>query len=54
MEGIVCRRVFRTYYNGHMDKTKEEGGSRGWRWVWLGWGRKRTEGSRELIVWEKV
>ena len=34
------RRVFRNYYyKEHMDKTKGEGGSRGGRWVWLGWGR---------------
>ena len=32
------RGVFRNYYKGHMDKTKEEGGSKGGRWVWLGWG----------------
>ena len=32
------RRVFRNYYNGHIEKTKGEGGSRGGRWVWLGWG----------------
>ena len=29
---------FRNYYKGHMDKTKGEGGSRGGREVWLGWG----------------
>ena len=34
----VGRRVFRNYYKGHRDKTKGEGGSRGERWVWLGWG----------------
>ena len=32
------RGVFRNYYKGHMDKTKGEGGGRGGRWVWLGWG----------------
>ena len=31
-------RVFRNYYKGHMDTTKGEGGSKGGRWVWLGWG----------------
>ena len=31
-------RVFRNYYKGHVDKTKGEGGSKGERWVWLGWG----------------
>ena len=30
--------VSRNYYKGHMDKTKGEGGGRGGRWVWLGWG----------------
>ena len=33
------RRAFRNYYKGHMDKIKGEGGSRGWRWVLLRWGR---------------
>ena len=33
------RGVFRNYYKVHMDKTKEEDGSRGGRWVWLGWYR---------------
>ena len=37
-EGTVERRVFRNYYKGHMVKTQGEGGSRGGRWVWLGWG----------------
>ena len=32
------RRVFRNYYKGHMDKTEGDGGSKGGRWVWLGWG----------------
>ena len=32
------RRVFRNYYKGHMNKTKREGGSKGGRGVWLGWG----------------
>ena len=32
-------RVFRNNYKGHMDKTKEGVcGSKGGRWVWLGWG----------------
>ena len=30
-------RVFRNYYKRHIDKTKGEDGSRGGRWVWLGW-----------------
>ena len=37
-EGIMGGRVFRNYYEGHMDKTKGEGGSKGGRWVWLGSG----------------
>ena len=32
------RRVFWNYYKGHMDKTKGEDGSKGGKWVWLGWG----------------
>ena len=32
-------RVFRNHYKGPMDKTKGEGGSKGGRWVWLGWQR---------------
>ena len=32
------RRVFRNYYKGYMDKTKGEGGSKGGKWVCLGWG----------------
>ena len=35
-EGAMRGRVFRNYYKGHMEKTKEEGGSRGGR-DWLGW-----------------
>ena len=31
-------RVFRNYYKGHVGKAKGEGGSKGGRWVWLGWG----------------
>ena len=41
--------VFRNYYKGHMDKTKGEGGSRGGRWVWLGWG----EGGMQTNVIEQ-
>ena len=32
------RGVYRSYYKGHRDKTKEEGGSKGGRQVFLGWG----------------
>ena len=31
------RRIFRNYSKGHMDKAKGEDGSKGGRWVWLGW-----------------
>ena len=34
--GKVGRRVFRSHYKGHMDKTKGEGGSRRGRWVSVG------------------
>ena len=40
---LVGRGVFRNYYKGHMDKTKGEGGSRGGRWVCLGWDGGRGE-----------
>ena len=33
-------RVYRNDYKGHMVKTKVGGGSKGGRWVWLGWGNK--------------
>ena len=39
MEEKVRRGDYRNYYKGHMDKTKGEGGSRGGKWVWLGWDR---------------
>ena len=35
-------RVFRNYYKGHMDKTKGEGGRKGGRRSWLGWGKMKT------------
>ena len=38
-EGIMEGRVFRNNNKEHMEKTKEAGdGSKGGRWVWLGWG----------------
>ena len=40
---MMGERVFWNNYKGHMDKTKE-GGSKGGREVWLGWG---------LGVWRK-
>ena len=42
------RRVFRNYYKVHMDKTKGDGGSRGWRWVWLGWDGEAGTKCRQL------
>ena len=42
------KRVFRNYYKGHMDKTKEEGGDRGGRWVWLVWGEEVGRKCRQL------
>ena len=44
MEG----RVFRNYYEGHKDKTKGQGGSRGGWWVWLGWGAGVGGGGGEM------
>ena len=38
MEEKVRRGDYRNYYKGHRDKTKEEGGTKGGRWAWLGWG----------------
>ena len=44
-------RVFRNNYKGHMDKTKE-GGIRGGREGWLGWG-KVVRGERQTTVLEQ-
>ena len=44
------RRVFRNYYKGHMDKTKGEGGSKGGRWVWLGWREKGGEKMQTIVI----
>ena len=41
-------RVFRNIYKGHMDKTKGEGGNKGGKWVWLGWGREVRKKCRQL------
>ena len=48
------RRVFRNYYKGHMDKIKGEGGSRGGREVWLGWGGAEGTKCRQLYLSNKV
>ena len=45
-------KVFRNYYEGLMEKTKGEGGSRGGRCVWLGSEavvRENAENYREPI-----
>ena len=47
-EGTVRRADYRNYYKGHMGKTKEDCGSRGRRWVWLGWGRRLGRKCRQL------
>ena len=39
---------YRSYYKGHMDKIKGEGGDRGGRWVWLGWGGGMGRKCRQL------
>ena len=41
------RRVFRSY-KGHVDKTKGEGGNKGGRWVWMGWGEGVGRKCRQL------
>ena len=37
--GTVGRGDYRNYYKGHMNKSKEEGGEGGGKWVHLVWGR---------------
>ena len=44
------RRVFRNYYKGHMDKTKGEGGSKGGRCVWMGWGGRGGEKMHTTVI----
>ena len=44
------REVYGNYYKGHMDKTKGEGGSKGGRWVWLGWGGGMGRKCRQLYL----
>ena len=39
---------FQELIQGYMDKTKGEGGSRGGRWAWLGWGRGVRRKCRQL------
>ena len=38
---IIGREVYRSYYKGHMDKTKGEGGSRGGGE--FGWGGEKMQ-----------
>ena len=42
------RGVYRSYYKGHMDKFKREGGGGEGRWVLLGWGRRVGRKCRQL------
>ena len=42
------RGVYGSYYKGHKEKIKGEGGSSGGRWVWLGWGREVGIKCRQL------
>ena len=44
------RGVYRSYYKGHMDKIKGEGGDRGRRCVWLGLGRRVGRKCRQLYL----
>ena len=39
--------VFSNYYKGYVDKTKGKGGSKGGRWIWLGWGGEVGRKCRE-------
>ena len=43
-------RIFRNYYKGHMDKTKGEGGSKGRRRVWMGWGGRGGEKMQMTVI----
>ena len=47
-EGIVGRRVHRSYYKGHKDKIKGAGRGGGGRWDWLGWGGGLGRKCRQL------
>ena len=40
--------VCRNYYKGHMDKTKREGGTKGGKWVWMGWRGRVGRKCRQL------
>ena len=44
-------RIFRNYCKGHMDKTKGEGGSKGGKLEWLGWGE--CVGNMQITVTEQ-
>ena len=44
------RRVFRNYYKGHMDKAKGEVGSKGGRWVSMGYGGRVGRKCRQLYL----
>ena len=47
------RRVFRNSYKEHMDKTKGEGGCKGGREVWLGWGGWGGEKMQTTVIEEQ-
>ena len=49
-EETVGRRIFRNYYKGHMDKAKGESGSKGGRWVWLGFGESGGEKMQTTVI----
>ena len=44
------RRVFRNYYKGHVLKISGEGGSKGGRWVWMGWGGRGGEKMQATVI----
>ena len=44
------RGVYRSYYEGHMDKIKGEGIGGGGRWDWLGWGGGRRRKMQTTII----
>ena len=44
------RGVYRSYYKGHMDKTKGEDEGGGGRWVWLGWGGGMGRKCKQLLL----
>ena len=49
---LMCKdsenHFYRSYYKGHKDKIKGEGGGRGGRWDWLEWGGGKGRKCRQL------